>query len=340
MYMIMKGFNIFLFNHLYIQNQKKVKNSKIYLTLLFGCLIATISCSKKAEEIKPTALEVKVKKPGQFGLAQMTTNQRIRKQIINGVTYIPSETIQKPGKNQRTTNTVSFDLGNLKASKSFYFILSNTGDTSITDITIESNNANFEVFPKSIDKLAPAGESNIVPLLEIGVIHGNRLNGVGFQSLLAMGDNSVEITLKGKTFGENGQENVELKAQIKLFAEVMDIKVFKAGNEVDLTKPSFSSSFGGQESGLGWVWGYNVGNDPVSIENSGNVKIALEINPSALNSDSNQYYTIEVGEKLDLGEISNKEFKLFVLDGNGTVTNFERLRTGSDGKGYFVLSYQ
>lgn len=301
---------------------------------LIGCLMAIISCNKKSDEVSPETPEITAKKPGQFGLTQMQTGQRIRKQVINGITYVPYDGASA-NRNQRTSNTASFDLGNLKASKSFYFILSNSGDTTIKDITIESNNSNFEVFPKSIDKIEPAGKSSIMPLLELGVIHGNRLNGLGFQSLLPMGQNTVEVVIKGKTFGTGGEVNVELKAQIELFAEVMDIKLFKAGNEIDLKNTSFSTSLGGKESGLGWVWGYSVGNDTISIENSGNIKIMLEVN-ATVNGGTIQNHTIEVGETLNLGAISVST--LFILDGNGTVTDFERLRVGTDGKGYFVLS--
>ncbi|EAY28430.1 hypothetical protein M23134_03993 [Microscilla marina ATCC 23134] len=284
-----------------------------------------VACKKKDEVAPKTA--------GKFGLTQMHANQRVRKQVIDGVTYVPYET----AKNQRTTEVANFDLGNLKASKSFYFILSNNGDRAITDVTIESNNPQFEIFPKSIDKLAGASEDGIVPLLELGVIHGNRLNGIGFQSLLPMGDNTVEVTIKGKTQGENGEETVELKAEVKLFAQVMDIKLFKANNEVDLNKVSYSMPVVEQLNGLGRIRGYSVGNSIVTIENSGNVNITLEIQPT--NTDEGDpiiTHTLSVGAKLELGVMSKN--KVFALEGGGATTDYKRIAIGDDGKGYFAVS--
>ena len=324
-----------------------MKNSKIYVTLLIGCLIAIISCNKKADEVNPSdptipeeKPKVKITKPGQFGLAQMTTNQRIHKQEINGITYVPSETLQKTNRNQRTNNNVSFDLGNLKASKSFYFILSNSGDTSITNITIESNNANFEVFPKSIDKLEPAGQSNIVPLLELGVIHGNRLNGVGFQSLLPMGDNTVKVTIKGKTIGENGEEDVTLEADIKLFAEVMDVEFYLNDIKVDLTNISLISNVGaGDDSnGLSGIRHYSAGkNDVLTFKNVGNVDVGVKYYNGLSNTKDSRSVSLLKGETLGL-DITH-QVTIFALDGNGVIADVKKLQMGSNGKAYLGFQF-
>jgi len=321
-----------------------VKNSKIYLTLLLGGLIAIISCNKKADEINPTAPNTpetpatEVKKPGQFGLTQMATNQRISKQVINGITYIPSEAIQETDRNQRTTNNVSFDLGNLKASKSFYFILSNTGDTSLTNITIESNNENFEVFPKSIEKLAPAGQDGVVPLLELGIIHGNRLNGLGFQSLLAMGDNTVEVTIKGKTFGENGEEDVTLKAQVKLFAEVMDIEVY-INDQIQPYRDAVGNYL-------------NVGdlneNQVFKIKNTGNVDINLQnqvfTQEQIMIPSIDTSFVLPVGQTAEFPSMMQTLSTTYAvgrifMDGNGAAVNPDHLVTSNLKPGFYGIHY-
>lgn len=317
-----------------------MKNVKIYLILLIGLTVAILSCNKK-ENVEPvntgnpktpeTPVK-KVKTPGKFGLTQMQTSQRIRKQIIDGITYVPYE---KSAANQRTTNTVNFDIGKLKASKSFYFILSNIGDTSLTNITIEANNPNVEVFPKSIDRLEPAGKTGIVPLLELGIVHGNRLNGVGFQSLLPMGDNTIELTIKGQTQGEKGEETVELKADIKLFAGVMDIELFQAGTAIDLKKIDYSTTLGAKESGLGFIIGYKVNSNTIAIQNSGNVVLDVKVVFNATSGKKIINHTLNVGEKKDIKMFS---YAFIVVDSGGFIADLARLQIGNGGRAYFAVN--
>ncbi|WP_299457326.1 hypothetical protein [uncultured Microscilla sp.] len=295
---------------------------KIYFAVFIACLFTIVACKKK-DEVTPTT-------PGKFGLTQMHTNQRVHKQVVDGVTYVPYQS----AKNQRTSEVTNFDLGNLKASKSFYFILSNTGDRAITDVTIESNNPQFEIFPKTIDKLAGASENGIVPLLELGVIHGNRLNGVGFQSLLPMGDNTVEVTIKGKTQGENGEEAVELKAQVKLFAQVMDVEFYKNGEKIDLSTFTRVSGPFAHESGLSSLRLYVANKtDAISVKNVGNVNIQLKYEDSPNTTVINKPLATE--QELTLDNFS--DLLIFALDGGGAMTPYSTLQLGNDGKAYMAF---
>lgn len=317
-----------------------MKNIKIYVILFIGLTVTILSCQKK-KNVNPKTPETPVKKvkvPGKFGLTQMQTGQRIRKQVMDGITYVPYE---KSAANQRTTNMVNFDIGKLKASKSFYFILSNIGDTSLTNITIEANNPNVEVFPKSIDKLEPTGNTGIVPLLELGIIHGDRLNGVGFQSLLPMGDNTIELTLKGKTFGEKGEEMVELKAEVKLFTEVMDVEYY-----MDDQKLPYKNTHGGYMT-------YNaMRGETFKIKNTGNVDIKLRhyfvkggyldsLHPAfdtTLVLPVNQTYVFpRTTAKVD----SRSYFNQVTLDGAGAVVDPAHLKLSTDGiiRFFFAYSY-
>ncbi|WP_299457311.1 hypothetical protein [uncultured Microscilla sp.] len=305
---------------------------KIYFAVFIACLFTIVACKKK-DDITPTTdlvTEPEVKTPGKFGLTQMHANKRVRKQVIDGVTYVPYQTPQ----NQRTSEVANFDLGNLKASKSFYFILSNTGDQAITDVTIESNNPQFEIFPKTIDKLAGASENGIVPLLELGVIHGNRLNGVGFQSLLPMGDNTVEVTIKGKTQGENGEEAVELKAQVKLFAQLMDVEFYVDGQKIDYNILDYLIG----KSGV--FYPIKPGNT-FKVKNIGNVDFMMEyetVQEPLLNTQSK----LAVGEEKEFAFIfsqqNGNQITLKVkLDAAGATTNPFHISVQPDGKAYFYV---
>lgn len=302
-----------------------MKNAKIYLIMVLAVVTAMVGCSKKNNtDPTPTpTTEQTTLKPGAFGLTQMQTNKRIRKQVINGITYVPYEA--PANINQRTTaNAVSFDLGNLKSSKSFYFMLSNAGGQAITNVTIESNNPQFEVFPKSIDKIDSAGAGGIVPLLELGVIHGNRLNGLGFQNLLPMGDNTVEVTIKGKTQGENGEEDVELKAEIKLFAEVMAVEFY-----INDTKQGFRDAVGNYFSL------YNIDdNQTFKIKNTGNVEIKLQhhifTQESLMVPVADQHSVLPAGETVTFSDVrqtysTNWIIGRVFMDGNGAAVNPDEL---------------
>src|SRR5271157_2109620 len=61
--------------------------------------------------------------------------------------------------NQNTDST-SFVLDTLKSSRSFYFILGNSGQNNITNVLITSDNTNFNVTPSSISLLPGSSNSN------------------------------------------------------------------------------------------------------------------------------------------------------------------------------------
>mgnify|MGYP001113571795 CR=1 FL=1 len=233
---------------------------KIKTFILFLLSLSLLVSCKNKDGVDPEGGD-----PGAFGLTQLQGNKRIRKQVINGITYVPYDAASA-NRNQRTTNTVSFDLGRIKASKTFYFILSNTGDQPITNVTIESNDPQYEVFPKSIDNIAPAKEGGVVPLLEVGVIHGNRLNGLNFQGLLPMGGNMITLNIKGKTRDTGGEINVELIAEAKLFAEVMAVEFY-----IDEQKQRYRDDVGNYQEAR-----YLTESQIFKIKNIGNVDIKLQ----------------------------------------------------------------
>ena len=296
-----------------------------YLFLFVLCLSVLVSCKNK------NGVDPEGSNPGTFDLTQLQGNKRIRKQVINGVTYVPYYAASA-NRNQRTTNTVSFDLGRIKASKAFYFILSNTGDQPITNVTIESNDPQYEVFPKSIDNITPAKEGGVVPLLEVGVIHGNRLNGVGFQGLLPMGDNTITLNIKGKTRDEGGEIDVDLVAEARLFAEVMDVEFY-----VDEEKHPYKDGLGNYASV------YLKKGQVFKIKNTGNVEIrALFYNKGGSVTQFLADTALPVGQTYEFqGTLPQVRYHVHLdIDGNGVVVNPDHLYQRRDGIVQKTFFYQ
>lgn len=68
---------------------------------------------------------------------------------------------------------VKFDLGDIKASREFLFLLSNSGDVPVFDISITTDHLQFRVSPQRIDTLRANGSTdNLLPLVSVGVEHG------------------------------------------------------------------------------------------------------------------------------------------------------------------------
>jgi len=292
-------------------------HTKLLLTVLIS-LSLLANCHKK-NEVNPEK-----NKPGAFDLNQLQGNKRIRKQVINGITYVPYyEVAKSTNKNQRTTNTISFDLGKIKASKTFYFILSNTGDQPITNVTIESNDLQYEVFPKSIDNISPAKEGGIVPLLEVGIIHGDRLNGLGFQRLLPMGDNTLILNIKGKTRDTGGEIDVDLVAEASLFAEVMAVEFY-----IDDQKQPFRDDVGNYKHS------YSPRSQIFKIKNTGNVDIKLQhhvfTKESLMVPVIDEFSILQAGQTVEFPNGLQRLSTTFMLgrvfmDGNGAAVDPNQL---------------
>lgn len=269
-------------------------------------LIAVFACKKD---------EVALKKPGYFILTELKSPQL---------------------KNARIDSVkTQFSLGDIKASKEYYFILSNGGDNPIYDVEFKSDNPAFKVFPEKINELAGAKTvNNLIPLISLNVIHGTQLNGIGYTNLLPMNINSATITISGKIIENGDSVKIASTYSFKVNAKVMDVGIFAGDQEIDLTKPfaSTSSNLGG----LGFIRLYNVSSNKLTFKNTGNVDIHL----TTYQQDNSivikgQPIPIATGSAIQL--VIKQEFSTIELDSDGTITNDTRIQLGNNGKGYFGL---
>lgn len=277
----------------------------ILVTLIFN------SCNE--EEVRKT-------KSGYFTLSQL-------KSPSNGRTSSQNEV------------TTDFDLGDLKASREFYFILGNSGENPITDITIETNDSRFIVSPHSISTL-PGVNSNgtIIPLVSLSVVHGVQLNGVGFTDILEMGEHLIVLTIKGKTIENETPIDLVSEFTFKLNAKVMDIQLFDGNNEIDLTNPSVYVTGTNGAGGLGILPGYSVFSRVLTIKNAGNVDIRVLIKYDGSQTETIHDMILTVNQSSDFVLPEPQVLHLVSLDSQGTIANFNRIQLGNDGKGYFLTN--
>ncbi len=234
-------------------------------------------------------------------------------------------------------DTPIFNLGDLKASRDFYFFLKNTGGTAVTDITIESNNAHFDVTPEEISILEPDSLTTIIPIIRVSTLHGTALDGIGYVDLMPMNESRTVISITGTTTDEN-----EVNIPISLFVEliinalVMDVELFDGDSIIDLTTPegSRSSNLGG----LGFIRAYTYSSIP-KILNTGNIPITA----SVYYGDVDKYVLGSIGPNdtlvVNLPDYhgGEKSHGIIEIDGDNTIADNDRLQLGNNGMAYFWL---
>jgi len=231
----------------------------------------------------------------------------------------------------------SFDLGAIRATDQFFFNLSNAGGTSITGITIASNNPAFEVSPAAISELPPdTGTASVTPVVRVTAIHGIPSSGLGFTDLLPAGANNAVIDFNGTTTDSVGASiAVALDVTLTVNAFVFDIQITDVNGVVDLTGagtvccPPAGGGFSIPE--------LQVQGD-ILVENTGNVDIALSTSFS-LNFLSAFLTTLTPGTSVAvLAADFAAEGLVLVMDGGGTVSDQSRLPILPNG--LIVLAFQ
>lgn len=281
--------------------------------ILLSCLILVLgtACRKSTPEKDPAPTK---RTPGYFVLNQMGK--------------------QKNGESTLNKTANSFNLGEIKASRNYLFILSNGGQNAIFDIHLVTNDSAYNVSPSYIEKIENGlaytigSSTGIIPVVNLEVTHGMRLNGVGFDKLLPQGANTAVINVYGKTLdASNDTIDVYASFSCDLFARVMDLTMYHANKVFDITKPQGYTTHGALESGLGFNRYYVVYRDSMHFENTGNVpiRVTYELNSIVIDPGVKQLMMFPTGT---YG---------FKLESNGTITDNSRIQLGKDGNGYFAM---
>ncbi len=275
-----------------------MKKTYIYLLTL---LVFLVACKKDKEEIS--------KKAGFFRVALVNA-----KKNYTQVNDINSE----------------FNLGEVKSSQRFYFQLVNGGDYSIDNITINSENSNFQVTPKRINQLSK-DQASLNQILSLDVIHGTQLNGIGYTNVLNKGINFTTLTIKGRTF--NGKDSLDISQTYKLIvdAKLMDCIFYSNNTEIDITKP--------RATAYGYIYYFNhsVPNDTIKIVNTGNVNLTVSYGWDMEHTGSTNIiyhdFVIPPNKFQKFYGWQMSEYVCFVLS-SGTIANSSKFHIHTDGKIY------
>lgn len=288
---------------------------KKLLSFLAITIILLNSCKKEDEEIRSGS-----------GYFKLTEIRNIGTKSTQGIT---NDSIK-----------MGFQLGDLKNSNAFYFLLSNGGDNPIFDVNLKTDNSHFITSPERINVLPASNTNNdgtIIPLISLGVIHGTQINGIGFAEILPMGENLATLTITGKTLENGDTINLQSDFYFSVNARLMDIKLFDDEQEVDLRKPYGSFAGPINLGGLGFVRYYKVSAGSVQLQNTGNVDITLIITQNDNYGKYSDLDPVIIPQNETLRVILNEHLTVFNLDSEGTITDFSRIQLGDDGNGYFAI---
>jgi hypothetical protein len=308
-----------------------MKNLILCLILFF----LIVSCKKEKDNVKLQS--------GQFSFSKLENYdsklKSIKDQYFNSTMDLPQY-------------QSLFDLGEIKSTKSFYFLLLNVGDMSIYDVILSSDNPNFQIFPTKISYLGSLKnisviDSNLIfPIITIGIEHGKRLNGYGNGTLLNMGENSATITIKGKTIQNNDTILLSINPSLIANAKIMDIKIYIDDQEINLSNPN--GSLVSDIRAIGTVPYYLIDfiNKSIKIENIGNTQIevqALGNSADTINLDPNSNSIISnitgptILQNMPSGGASWGSYIVMTFNSGGAAVKNDKLMVKDDGNAYFAF---
>jgi hypothetical protein len=236
------------------------------------------------------------------------------------------------------SNTNTIDLGDLHSTTSYYFLLTNTGGKSITNIQLSVSDSSFQIFPTSIDSLTVGlGTQSLVPIIKLTALHGTGAQGLGTEPLMSPGIHQVNINVSGTTKLNNTDTTVSLVATVKINALVMDVNVHTTLTAIGLSDTG--TTLGGYTYD-----GFIASNIPmyedstdtiITIVNTGNVNLKIKSEGLNMSYDSSSCI-------INVGDSANFIFQpgygqIIRFDGNNTVSDPTKLPLQSDGKSYLII---
>jgi hypothetical protein len=215
------------------------------LFLLAGILTALIVECNRTTPVSPGQTITLTPGPGAFGLGYM-----------KGLSKSTANTAVKSGAN------VNFNLGSIKGSTAFYFLLYNTGSTPITNVTLSMADSDFTVYPSNIDTLIPGGTLGMLPIIKVVALHGTAFEGIGTRPLMPMGENKTILHISGTTkIMQVKDTTATMDAGLDLVALVMNLSL-----RVDGAIQKNLDCYLGGKSFDTMATLYNTGNVPIDIK--------------------------------------------------------------------------
>jgi len=310
---------------------------RLILFFLMGILIVLIAECNRSTPVSPNETITLTPGPGKFALGYM-----------KGLSKSAATASIQSGAN------VSFDLGSIKGSTAFYFLLYNIGSTPITDVALSIADTDFTVYPTAMDTLIPGGDVGMLPVVKVIAFHGTPFEGIGYRSLMNKGLNTATFRVSGITKTLQGKDTaVTLFARLDIQALVMDFKLFGQTGSVNFANPTTqtmgSLSLPDGTSLTAWndyypanlnsptfppsCYSDNFRDTVMKIANTGNVEIHVYL------YNSGQTWSLDTIVPTGDSILIANHFATYVIDGNHTVADPKRMTLQNDGRFYFQFSF-
>jgi hypothetical protein len=197
------------------------------------------------------------------------------------------------------TGSTIITLDTARTSFQQYFILQNTGDEPVTDIELTTDNPNFTFSPSRIAVLNPSASASVLQVIKLNIVHGKKLEALGYGGFLTPGTNTVEAVISGVTFDDGDTVEVEEDVTLSTYAKLARIGVITQGTSREL--PSLPNGY----TGLGNNWGLtphyyapidSVTNpdNTISLKNTGNVPLLVRRWETTGSRDSLPTFVLDV----------------------------------------------
>lgn len=138
----------------------------------------------------------------------------------NSVTALKGAT---PGTQRASSATSLFDVGDVKTTTTYLFMLRNTGSIPISNIHLVTDNPSIEVSPAAIQILSPDGTGGLSPIIQVTVLHGSGAGHFGYAPQLAAGALAFHITATGMSTGGTVLADANISGTVRLAAAQVEI---------------------------------------------------------------------------------------------------------------------
>jgi len=320
--------------------KKTLYFSSLINYIFIACLLFTSSC-KKTKDDETIQVEEEGHVPGFFTLTALNISSN---------------------KNLRSSkNTLSYDLGEIKATDNFDFILTNGGDEPIFDINLTIDDEDiYNITPKNINVLPSnkyinyTNEIGYIPVVSFEVIHGINPSGIGYADLLPIGKKTGVLTISGKTLSGIDTIQVSSTFEFDYTPLIMEFVFYRSGERLTLSDFDTYYFLGNTVADyLDHIIYYAYDSYSMGIENTGNTALEVVMTERYRTSMFTEEtlgqsitFSLAPNEIKSLSPFSNHpyyyNYEYYHLDlsvnGFGTAFKSEFLKLQSDGKAYVSIN--
>jgi len=290
------------------------------LALTFGLSLILSSCNQSDPTSSNTSTGLQ---PGSL-------------QLIQGLSVASSSVTRD------SSYSYVFNLDTAEGSKQVFFILQNNGDYDITNVQLKTNNPQFYFSPSTIPVLHSSKASTVVQVIGLNIIHGTRLDGIGYDSVLSMGNNNVTVQISATTTDIHQDSiNISQTAQLKVFAKLFDMNVYLGDSISSLTLANLFSPTQVDCAGFQGMPAFTTNTTQIKIVNSGNVAFKVGWIPENLGTFGNQVITDTQEVMPDSSSYRTITPNMtIVINAGGVTSNQFKLPIAPNGNTYLCLEQQ